>query len=78
MKEQIKNWCRHNNNHECDHQLFYDIVINSLDEKIDEDTFDEALREGKPEIKEDEISKIYARYEDLRSLLSYYLSHNAR
>lgn len=72
MEEQIKNWYRNNNNHDLDDRLFYDIVIASVDEKIEHDVFYAALHEVNPDITEDEMSSIYSRYEDLRSLLVYY------
>lgn len=78
MEEQIKNWYRNNNNHDLDDRLFYDIVIASVDEKIEHDVFDTALREVAHDITEDEVSSIYLRYEDLRNLLVYYLEKNAQ
>lgn len=77
MEEQIKNWYRNNNNHDLDDRLFYDIVIASVNDKIEHDVFDTALREVAHDITEDEVSSIYSRYEDLRSLLVYYSEQNA-
>lgn len=79
MEEQIKNWYRnHHHHHDLDDQCFYGIVIASVGEKIDYDVFDTALREVAHDITEDEVSSIYLRYEDLRSLLVYYLEKNAQ
>ena len=77
MEEQIENWYRNNHHHELDDRRFYDIVIASVNDKIEHDVFDTALREVAHDITEDEVSSIYSRYEDLRSLLVYYSEQNA-
>lgn len=72
MKELIKNWYRINNNHPCDNERFYKIVIESIDSKIDEETFQEALHEVDEHIANDTVSEIYIKYELLRSFIIYY------
>ncbi|MBQ6037561.1 MAG: hypothetical protein IJL37_02690 [Bacteroidaceae bacterium] len=73
MKELIKNWFRLNNNHPEDDNRFYEIVIQSIDNKIGKDVFEAALREVSPEVADDEISAVYCRYEDIRCFLVYYV-----
>lgn len=76
MKEQIKRWFMLNNGHVCDDQRFYDIVISSVDNKVEYETFEEAIRECKEDITDRQINDIYIRYEDLWNFLIYYLAKN--
>ena len=76
MKEQIKRWFMLNNGHVCDDQRFYDIVISSVDNKVEYKTFEEAIRECKEDITDRQINDIYIRYEDLWNFLKYYLAKN--
>lgn len=74
MKERIKNWYGMNNGHLLDNERFFDIVIDSMTGKISDEDFREAIMEVDSEIKEDDISEIYKRYEELRTFLKYYLT----
>ena len=76
MKEQIKRWFMLNNGHVCDDQRFYDIVISSVDNKVEYKTFEEAIRECKEDVTDSQINDIYKRYVDLRGGLIYYTSKN--
>ena len=73
MKERIKNWYGMNNNHSLDDERFFDIVIDSITDKISIEIFREAIMEVNPKITEDEFISIYCRYEELRTFLTYYL-----
>lgn len=66
MKEKIKNWYNLNNQHPNDNDMFYDIVINSLDSKIDFDEFEEAI------VDVNSAYCVYKRYEDLRNCVLLY------
>ena len=72
MRERITRWFRNNNNHPLDYNSFYDIVIDSIDNKIEQSTFENAIRDVNEEIEEDEINDIYMRYELLHSFILYY------
>ena len=62
-----------NNNHSLDDERFFDIVIDSITDKISIEIFREAIMEVNPTITEDEFFSIYCRYEELRTFLTYYL-----
>ena len=74
MKERIRNWYIMNNGHPLDDERFFDIVIDSVTDKICIEVFQEALTEVNPEITEEEISKRYDQYELLWTFLNYYLT----
>ena len=65
MKERIRSWYVMDNNHPLDNERFFDIVIDSIMDKIGVEVFREALMEVNPEITEDKILTIYNRYEML-------------
>lgn len=75
MKERIKSWYVMDNNHPLDNERFFDIVIDSMTEKISIEVFREALTEVNSDITEDEIFTVYNRYERLWTFLNYYLTH---
>lgn len=72
MRERITRWFRNNNNHPLDDNSFYDIVIDSIENKIEQSTFENAIRDVNEDIAEDDINDIYMRYELLHSFISYY------
>ena len=74
MRELLLNWYRVNNGNPLDDQRFYDIVIESVDNKIDQSTFEDVLREVKENISDEEIEEIVFRYEDLHCFLKYFNS----
>lgn len=67
MEKLIRNWYELNNSHPCDDRRFYDIVIQSIDTKIDLDTFIKAL----PDVNEEEVENIFMEYENYHDFLSY-------
>lgn len=73
MRERIASWFRINNNHPLDDNRFYDIVIDSIDNKIELSTFENGIRDVNEEIEENEINDIYMRYELLHSFILYYM-----
>lgn len=72
MREKITRWFRNNNNHPLDNNSFYDIVIDSIENKIEQSTFENAIRDVNEDIAEDDINDIYMRYELLHSFILYY------
>ena len=74
MKERIRSWYVMDNNHPLDNERFFDIVIDSIMDKIGVEVFREALMEVNPEITEDKILTIYNRYEMLWTFLKYYIT----
>lgn len=77
MRELIRGWFNINNGHPNDDERFYEIVKNSIEYKVEIEVFTEVLREIRQEITDDEIARIYCRYEDLRNCLIYYIRNNA-
>ncbi len=75
MREQIVTWYTLNNDHPLDDNRFYDIVISSLGNKIEQSTFENALHDVNENILDDEIDRVYMRYETLYDFLSYYSNH---
>ena len=71
MEQQIKDWYSLNNNHSLDNERFFRIVVDSVDSAIERDTFERALRELNQDITDDDIDRIYFRYQDLREFLLY-------
>lgn len=71
LAAKIRMWYMERNQHHptCDHDL-YDIVINSLEQKISYDVF---LRTGTDN---QNVVNAYKRYEDLRSCLIHYVENN--
>lgn len=76
MRERITRWFRNNNNHPLDEDSFFDIVIDSIHNKIEQPTFENALRDVDENIAEDDINKIYMRYELLYSFFLYYMRNH--
>ena len=74
MRELIFNWYNINDGHPLDDRRFYDIVIESVENKIELSTFEDALRDVNEHLSDEEIRDVYSRYEDLRCLLNYYNS----
>lgn len=66
MNSRIKNWYDISNQHPNDNDVFYDIVIDSLDCKIDLCEFEEVIRN------ENLACCVYNRYEDLRNCVLLY------
>lgn len=66
--EQIKSWSTINNNHPCDDNRFFDIVIASVDQKVTQSEFESAL-EG--QVKESYASDYYSKYEMLINFMMY-------
>ena len=66
MIEKVKNWYNTKNVHPCDDNSFYDIVIESLNGKLREDVFSQAIADKRKAL------DAYRRYEDLRNCLIYY------
>ena len=73
MRERITRWFRNNNNHPLDDESFFDIVIDSLNNKIEQSTFEYALRDVNKDIAEDNINIVYMRYELLYSFFLHYI-----
>lgn len=69
IKERIENWANTNNGHTCDNEILYGIVIDTIDNKISENIFDDVI-EGELAI------ECFKRYEDLRNCLLYYKRYN--
>ena len=57
MKDKIKNWFLLNNNHPCDDNRFYDIVISSVDGKVESGVFENSIKEVKSDISEKQITE---------------------
>lgn len=76
MGERISRWFRNYNHHPLDDNLFYEIVIDSIDNKIELSIFENALREVNKEIEDDVINDIYIRYELLHSFFLYYMRNH--
>lgn len=72
MEERISTWYTLNNEHPCDNNRFFDIVIESMNNKLDFLVFQNALKECNNDISDDEIATIYRKYELLHSFLRYY------
>ena len=72
MRERITKWFKNNNNHPLDDNGFYEIVIDSIENKIEQSTFENAIRDVNEDIAEDDINDIYMRYELLHSFILYY------
>ncbi len=64
-KELIQHWYELNNNHPCDDERFYDIVLKSKEEKISLDIFEAVIGNNENAV------NVYKRYEDLRNFLSF-------
>lgn len=69
----IKNWFSSDNNHPCDDGRFFEIVWQSLDDKIGLSDFEEAIGE---QCENEEIAKIYRKYELLRDFLLYLMNNH--
>ena len=76
MRERITRWYRNNNNHPLDDNCFYDIVIDSIDNRIEQSTFENAIRDVNEDIEEDKVNDIYKRYELVHSFLLYYMRNH--
>lgn len=76
MRERITRWFRNNNNHPLDDMEFFNIVIDSINNRIEQTTFENALRDANENIEEDQINDIYMRYELLHSFLLYYMRNH--
>ena len=75
MREQIVAWYNYNNGHPLDDNRFYDIVISSLGNKLEQSTFENALHDANEDIHDEEIERVYMRYETLYDFLLYYNNH---
>ncbi len=75
MREEIVSWYIQDNGHPIDDYRFYDIVISSLGNKLEQSTFDNALRDANENILDEEIDRVYIRYETLYDFLLYYNNH---
>lgn len=74
--KRIKDWSEIQNGHPLDEQMFYDIVIDTLENQLDEESFLQAITD-----QDIDVTNVYKRYEDLRNCLLYYrtkLSHEKK
>lgn len=71
MEQQIIDWYRLNNNHPADNERFFRIVLDSVDAAIDRDTFERALRGVNQDITDEDIDRIFFKYQNLREFLLY-------
>ena len=76
MRERITRWFRNNNNHPLVDMEFFNIFIDSINNRIEQTTFENALRDANENIEEDQINDIYMRYELLHSFLLYYMRNH--
>lgn len=76
MREQIEQWYRNNNGHTLDDYRFYDIVISSIGNKVEQSTFENAIRDVNIDVPDEDIETIYKRYESLYDFIVYYRKHN--
>ncbi len=61
----IQSWYEENNHHPQDDERFYEIVLESKDEKISLDIFEAVIGNNENAV------NVYKRYEDLRNFLSF-------
>lgn len=74
--ERIKDWSEIQNRPPVNDQMFYDIVIDTLENQLDEESFLQAITD-----QDIDVTNVYKRYEDLRNCLLYYrtkLSHEKK
>lgn len=76
MREQIELWYRNNNGHPLDDNRFYDIVISSIGNKVEQSTFENAIRDVNENVLSEDIDTIYMRYECLYDFIVYYMRQN--
>ena len=68
-RKMIQNWLSIATTHPSDDERFYDIVINSYPNKIDDQVFEDACNTvGNAQIDSDDV---YSRYEDLYFFMKY-------
>lgn len=65
MKELINKWYSTNNGHPYDDEMFYEIVVKSLNQKLSEIDFEDVIKS------KEKSTVIYKRYEDLRNCVLY-------
>ena len=71
--KRIKDWSEIQNGHPLDEQRFYDIVIDTLENQLDEESFLQAITDQGIDVTQDiDVTNVYKRYEDLRNCLLYY------
>ena len=68
-KERLRQFVEINNGHTCEDQIFYEIVFETIENRLEESDFHEVMN--------DESFDIYfSRYEDLRSFAIYMQGRN--
>ena len=67
MKEKIENWYSIGRKNPSDDERFYEIVVETRLNKLDDSVFEEALSDTDPDV----VNQIYLRYEDLWHFMSF-------
>lgn len=65
--KRIKAWSEIQNRPPVNDQMFYDIVIDTLENQLDEESFLQAITD-----QDIDVTNVYKRYEDFRNCLLYY------
>jgi hypothetical protein len=68
-KERLKEFVEINNGHACDDNMFYEIVFETIENRLEESDFHEVMND-------ENFNRYFPRYEDLISFAKYMQERN--